>query len=124
MPSAQTEAEVAKQSDVLADAGPEGQAVLHDIDVFVTGINDYRASQGSSITPWARNDVFALNALKGQFVGQGGGDEARRSEFLSGLEQRLGAKKGLKRLQRPAPVQEPRAADVGRRPLPLRVDPG
>ena len=96
MPSAQTEAEVAKQADVLADAGPEGQAVLHDIDVFVTGINDYRASQGSSITPWARNDVFALNALKGQFVGQGGGDEARRSEFLSGLEQRLGAKKGLK----------------------------
>ncbi len=96
MPSAQTEAEVAKQSTVLADAGPEGQAVLHDIDVFVTGINDYRASQGSSITPWTRTDVFALNALKGQFVGQGGGDEARRSEFLSGLQQRLGTKKGLK----------------------------
>ena len=95
VPSAQTEAEVAKQTDVLAAAGPEGQAVLHDIDVFVTGINDYRASQGSTITPWARNDVYALNALKGQFVGQGGGDEARRSEFLSGLQQRLGRKKGL-----------------------------
>jgi acyl-homoserine lactone acylase PvdQ len=95
VPSAQTEAEVAKQTDVLATAGPEGQAVLHDIDVFVSGINDYRASQGSTITPWGRNDVYALNALKGQFVGQGGGDEARRSEFLSGLQQRLGRKKGL-----------------------------
>ena len=39
--------------------------------------------------------MYALNALKGQFVGQGGGDEARRSEFLSGLQQRLGRKKGL-----------------------------
>ena len=78
---------------------------------------------GSSIAPWTRNDVFALNALKGQFVGQGGGDEARRSQFLAGLQQRLGEKKGAQRLQRPAPVQEPRAADLGRRPLPLRLDP-
>ena len=29
--------------------------------------------------------MFAVNALKGQFVGQGGGDEARRTQFLSGL---------------------------------------
>ncbi len=95
VPSAQTEAEVAKQSGVLEAAGPEGQAVLHDIDVFISGINDYRAAQGSSIAPWTRNDVFSLNALKGQFVGQGGGDEARRSQFLGGLQQRLGTKKGL-----------------------------
>jgi len=94
-PSAQTEAEVAKQSQVLEQAGPEGQAVLHDIDVFISGINDYLASTGSPNAPWTRNDVFALNALKGQFVGQGGGDEARRSQFLGGLQQRLGAKKGL-----------------------------
>ena len=39
--------------------------------------------------------MYALNALKGQFVGEGGGDEARRSQFLGGLEQRLGAKQGL-----------------------------
>ena len=94
-PSAQTEDEVAKQTQVLEDAGPEGQAVLHDIDVFISGINDYFAQTGSSNAPWTRNDVYALNALKGQFVGQGGGDEARRSEFLGGLQQRLGKKKGL-----------------------------
>jgi len=95
VPSAQTEAELAKQSQVLEQAGPEGQAVLHDIDVFISGINDYLAQSGSTNEPWTRNDVFALNALKGQFVGQGGGDEARRSQFLGGLQQRLGAKKGL-----------------------------
>jgi acyl-homoserine lactone acylase PvdQ len=95
-PSAQTEAEVAKQTQVLEAAGAEGQAVLHDIDVFIQGINDYRAIHGPEVEPWTRNDVFALNALKGQFLGQGGGDEARRSMFLAGLQQRLGAKKGRK----------------------------
>ena len=124
VPSAQTEAEVAKQIDVLAAAGPEGEAVLHDIDVFIS--RDQRLPRRAAarrIAPWTRNDVFALNALKGQFVGQGGGDEARRSQFLAGLQQRLGTQAGAERLQRPAPVQEPRAGDLGRRPLPLRDDP-
>ena len=80
---------------MLESAGPEGQAVLHDIDVFISGINDYLADSGSSNAPWTRTDVFALNALKGQFVGQGGGDEARRSQFLGGLVERLGKKKAL-----------------------------
>jgi acyl-homoserine lactone acylase PvdQ len=94
VPSQQTREEVAKQAQVLADAGPEGQAVLHDIDVFVSGINDYLAMNSPQTEPWTRTDIFALNALKGQFVGQGGGDEARRSEFLAGLIDRLGKKKG------------------------------
>jgi len=95
-PSAQTEAAVAKQTNVLKAAGPEGKAVLHDIDVFITGINDYLAMHSSSTAPWTRNDVYAVNALKDQFLGEGGGDEARRSQFLGGLRQRLGAKKGMK----------------------------
>jgi acyl-homoserine lactone acylase PvdQ len=94
-PSAETEAAVAKQTQALKRHGPEGRAVLHDIDTFTSGINDYLASSGSSNPPWTRNDVYALNALKDQFVGEGGGDEARRSEFLGGLQHRLGKKKGL-----------------------------
>src|SRR4051794_29006933 len=93
-PSEQTESVVAKQAGVLRRAGPEGKAVLHDIDVFCEGINDYLSSHGSSAEPFTRNDVFALNALKDQFVGEGGGDEARRSQFLGGLEERRGVKKG------------------------------
>ena len=93
-PSSQTEAEVAKQTQVLQNAGPEGVAVLHDIDTFISGINDYLAIHSPSTAPWTRNDVYALNAVKGQFVGQGGGDEARRAEFLGGLEQRLGKVRG------------------------------
>ena len=95
VPSAQTEAEVAKQSQVLMNAGPEGRAVLRDIDTFLSGANAYLQSHGSTSAPLTRNDVFALNALKGQFVGQGGGDEARRSQFLGGLRQRLGKRRGM-----------------------------
>ena len=92
-PSAATEAAVAKQAQVLKDAGPEGKAVLHDIDTFITGINAYLAIHPVT-PPFTRNDIFALNALKDQFVGQGGGDEARRSQFLGGLEAKLGKAKG------------------------------
>ena len=93
-PSAQTEAEVAKQTQVLQNAGPEGQAVLRDIDTFISGINDYLEINSPSTPPWTRNDIYAVNALKGQFVGEGGGDEARRSQFLAGLQQRLGQYRG------------------------------
>jgi acyl-homoserine lactone acylase PvdQ len=94
-PSAQTERETAKQTAVLRKAGPAGRQLLHDIDVFIAGINaHYRATKSTS-KPFTRNDIYALNALKGQYLGQGGGDEARRSQFLSALQARLGAKKGL-----------------------------
>jgi len=93
-PSEQTEAELAKQTEVLQAAGPEGQQILHDIDTYISGINDYLAMNSPSTKPWTRNDVYAVNALKDQFFGEGGGDEARRSQFLAGLIQRLGRKKG------------------------------
>ncbi len=52
-PSARTEAEVAKQTQVLQNAGPEGQAVLRDIDTFIDGINDY-LDMNSPSTPTGR----------------------------------------------------------------------
>jgi acyl-homoserine lactone acylase PvdQ len=94
-PSEQTEAEVAKQSAVLERKGKEGRAVLRDIDTFISGINDHIRVMDLPDEPWTRNDVFAVNALKGQFVGQGGGDEARRTQFFSGLTDTLGDQRGL-----------------------------
>ncbi len=94
-PSQQTRDEVAKQTQVMENAGSEGKDVLHDIDTFTEGINAYLAIHSPATPPWTRTDIYALNALKGQFVGQGGGDEARRSQFLGSLEQSLGSKKGL-----------------------------
>lgn len=94
-PSEQTEDEIAKQTKVLQDAGPKGRAVLHDIDTFIGGINAYLEFSDSAAEPWTRNDIFALNSLKGEFVGEGGGDEAKRSMFLDALQTQLGDEEGL-----------------------------
>jgi acyl-homoserine lactone acylase PvdQ len=94
-PSAQTVTEVSKQTGALLAAGTRGRAVLHDIDVYLQGINAYFSAHGSTAPPFTRTDIYAFNALKDQFVGEGGGDEAVRSEFLSSLQRRFGAKRGL-----------------------------
>ncbi len=95
-PSAETETALAKQTDALLAEGKEGKAVLRDIDTYISGINAYLAANDPDEPVWTRNDVYAVNALKDQFLGEGGGDEARRSQFLGGLIKRLGAKKGWK----------------------------
>ncbi len=94
VPSQQTVNVVTRQTQVLLKAGPEGRAVLHDIDTYLTGINAYLAATHSSHAPFTRTDIYGFNALKDQFFGEGGGDEANRSMFLGGLERRLGVKKG------------------------------
>jgi acyl-homoserine lactone acylase PvdQ len=94
-PSQQTEAEIAKQTKVLKSKGKEGRAVLHDIDTFISGINDFIDANDLPDAPWTRNDIYAVNALKGEFVGEGGGDEARRTQFFSSLRSTLGPQQGL-----------------------------
>jgi len=94
VPSQTTEHVVARQTQVLLKAGPEGRAVLHDIDSYLSGINAYLTATQSTAAPFTRTDIYAFNALKDQFFGEGGGDEANRSMFLGALERRLGVKKG------------------------------
>ena len=92
---------MAKQTNVLRAAGADGRAVLHDIHVYLDGINAYIDDHGHKLGPfttWQVHpvDIYAFNALKDQFVGEGGGNQAVRSEFLSALRRRLGAKRGTK----------------------------
>src|SRR5947208_2931216 len=79
------------QTGALKHAGKEGRALLHDIDVYVKGINARLRFEKSSQKPWTRVDVYSINALAGQIFGQGGGDEVRRAQFLDALRKRLGA---------------------------------
>jgi acyl-homoserine lactone acylase PvdQ len=95
-PSQQTEDFIASQAQLLQDLGPEGQQVLDDIDNYIVGINAWRTSRGVSGALWTRNDVLAVAALFGGVFGKGGGDEARRSELLSALQDRLGRSQGLR----------------------------
>jgi acyl-homoserine lactone acylase PvdQ len=80
----------------LKTAGADGKALLHDVDVYVEGLNARLKAENSGSKPFTRVDVFALNALAGQIFGQGGGDEARRSELLSSLRSKLGNAKAAK----------------------------
>jgi acyl-homoserine lactone acylase PvdQ len=95
-PSAQTEAFLAQQVTLLQNAGPQGQLIVQDIDNYLEGINDARAAKGISGSPWTRNDVVAVASLIGARFGKGGGDEARRAQFLSALQQRVGVATGRK----------------------------
>ena len=70
-PSPQTEAAVAQQAEALKAKGSEGEAALDDIDTFLVGINDYLAANSPGTEPWTRNDIFAVNSFKSQFLGQG-----------------------------------------------------
>jgi acyl-homoserine lactone acylase PvdQ len=92
--SAQTEAFLSAQAALLRRAGAKGRQVLADVDSYVAGINAHNRARGLQITPWTRNDVAAVAALIGAVFGAGGGDEARRSQFLSALQQRLGTQAG------------------------------
>ncbi len=96
IPSAETEGFLAAQVSLLESSGPEGQQVAEDIDNYLLGVNDRRAQLGVPGPPWTRNDVVAVASLIGARFGKGGGDEARRAQFLSALQDRLGDGAGRK----------------------------
>ena len=83
----------------LKAAGAAGAAVRHDIDVYLQGLNARLKADGGT-RPWTRVDIYAANAITGQIFGEGGGDEARRSEFLSTLRKRYGEGQGPRALRR------------------------
>jgi len=95
VPSARTEREVAKQARTLRRRyGRRGRRFLHDVDVFVKGINAWYRRSGAGHRPWTRNDVIALAAVKSELFGEGGGGEVRASQMFDGLRDGLGARRG------------------------------
>jgi acyl-homoserine lactone acylase PvdQ len=94
-PSRQIETEVAKQTGALLHHGALGRATLRDIDIYLRGMNAFQAAHNQKLR-FTRNDIYSLNAIKDQFVGEGGGNQAINSMFLSSLRRHLGARRGLR----------------------------
>src|SRR5215203_1107250 len=94
VPSPASEAFIARQTQVLLSLGARGREVLRYIDEYVAGINANYRRRGLAFAPWTRNDVYAMVSLIAGVFGEGGGDEARRSELLDALRDRLGAERG------------------------------
>jgi acyl-homoserine lactone acylase PvdQ len=93
-PSAQTERELLKEVGKLRQYGKAGRRLLHDMRVYVKGINAYYKATDKPHKPWTIRDVIALNAIKSELFGEGGGDEVDAAEFLDGLQDTLGSAKG------------------------------
>ena len=94
-PSAQTERELRKEIGKLRKYGKAGRRLLHDMAVYVKGINAYYKANRKPYKPWTVLDVIALNAIKSELFGEGGGGEVDAAQFLDGLQDSLGADRGL-----------------------------
>ena len=115
-PSQSAEDRLAGQVQLLT--GKAGRQELADIDAYVAGVNAQRKSIGSEVAPWTRVDVVATTCLLGARFGAGGGDEARRSEFLRALQNKLGFDKGLSVFQDLAQVDDATAPVTLQKPFP------
>ncbi len=94
VPSAQTEAFLARQFDLVEALGPRGRRVVRIVDAYVAGINAWYRKAGLPLRPWTRQDVIAVGGLIGSIFGSGGGDEIRHTNFLALLQERLGLEFG------------------------------
>jgi len=129
VPSPATEQFLTQEQQVIEATGPNGHQGLLDIDAYVAGINAYYAQTHNTASAWTRNDVLAAAALIGAVFGKGGGDEVRRSEFLAGLEAKLGAAAGKQVWTDLREAQDPEAPTTisksfGYQPLPAGATPG
>jgi len=94
VPSAQTEAFIAAQIDILKATGPLGKQYVSLLSAYVAGLNGYYRSKEIQVKPYAVVDVIAAAALIAARFGANGGQEAANAQFLDALQDRLGVAKG------------------------------
>ncbi|WCB96672.1 hypothetical protein DSM104299_05437 [Baekduia alba] len=82
------------QTKSIQAQGAQGKQLLDDIDTYLAGINAYYAKTSPTTPKFTRTDIYALNAIKSQFLGEGGGQEVDNALFLDSLRGKLGSKKG------------------------------
>ncbi len=86
----------ALQTKSIEAQGAQGKQLLSDIDTYLAGINARMQVAQPTLPRFTRTDIYALNAIKAQFLGEGGGQEVDNALFLDGLRSKLGAKTGDK----------------------------
>jgi Penicillin amidase len=95
VPSAQTEALVTRQRELLIDTyGDEGRQIIDDARAYADGVNAYANAHNINEPPATVNDVIAATAFIGSIFGAGGGGEAANADLLAKLRASLGASKG------------------------------
>jgi acyl-homoserine lactone acylase PvdQ len=94
VPSAQADAIIGRQADLLRKAGKSGRQTLADIDAYVDGINGFYTQSGQiksgAVKRWTRVDMLAISGFIGSIFGRGGGGEDSNARFLAELQAKLG----------------------------------
>jgi acyl-homoserine lactone acylase PvdQ len=94
-PTAKIRRQVTRQQNrALRRAGTAGRQVLHDIDTYLVGINKWYGANRADAPPFERADIYAVNAIKAQYLGQGGGQEIENALFYDAARDRFGRKRG------------------------------
>jgi acyl-homoserine lactone acylase PvdQ len=94
-PTAAVRREVIRRQDAsLKAAGAPGRKLLADIDTYLVGINLWYDRNQPGARQFDRGDIYALNAIKSQYLGQGGGAEVQNALFLDTARDELGATRG------------------------------
>ena len=108
-PSAKVIKEVTdEQTKAIEATGAEGKQLLNDIDTYLAGMNTQIAEGGGK--PLTRTDIYAMNGIKAQFLGEGGGQEIQNALFLAGLRKQLGTKNGTAAYNDLRAANDPEAA--------------
>jgi len=82
------------QNKSIEAQGTQGRQLLNDMDTYLAGINARMAETQPTAPKFTRTDLYAANAIKSQFLGQGGGQEIDNANFLASLRGKLGKKTG------------------------------
>jgi acyl-homoserine lactone acylase PvdQ len=94
-PTAKVRREVARQQTrALQSAGSAGRQVLRDIDTYLVGINKWYGENRPEARRFDRTDIYAFNAIKGQYLGEGGGQEVQNAMFHDAARDRFGPRRG------------------------------
>jgi acyl-homoserine lactone acylase PvdQ len=108
-PSPQAKHFLSRQISLLRTHGRQGEQVIADFRAYVAGINAQNRESLRPVKRWTVDDVISVASLIGAVFGKGGGDEVKRSVFLSALQQRLGAAAGERVWNDLREVQDPEA---------------
>jgi acyl-homoserine lactone acylase PvdQ len=122
-PSAKVRKQVVKRQDrALERAGAKGRQVLRDIDTYLVGLNRWYAQNRPDARPFDRGDIYAVNAIKAQFLGQGGGDEVPNALFLDAARDKLGKRTGTDVYQDLRQRDDPETSTTTSRTAKVRTD--
>src|SRR3954447_22794940 len=89
---------------------------------YVAGINARLQATKSTSPKFTRSDIYALNAIKAQFLGEGGGEEVDNALFLDALRSKLGAKSGDKAFEDLRARNDPEATYTTSKAAPNQTD--